>query len=90
MSRGTQNNKDIDDLKQMVEEVLNKTKLMAEDSQSFKENQEFVSNQYDKIKTELLKIKKHIEEKYKKINQLEQNIIWLNEELLKQIEKMML
>ena len=87
MSRGTKNNKDIEDLKQMVEEDLTKTKLMAEDIQSIKENQEFISNQYDDIRTELTKIKQHIEEKDKKINQLEQNINWLNEELLKEIEK---
>ena len=87
MSRGTKNNKDMEDLKLLVEEVLKKTNGMADDIQLIKANQEFISKQYDEIRTELNRIKIHMKEKDKTIKQLEHDVINLNEELAKEIEK---
>ena len=87
MSRGIKSNKDIEELKLLVEEVLKKTSSMASDIQSIKESQEFISKQFDDLSKELENVKKCMEEKDKKINQLEQDVNYLNKELLKEIEK---
>ena len=58
MSRGIKSNKDIEELKLLVEEVLKKTSSMASDIQSIKESQEFISKQFDDLSKELENVKK--------------------------------
>ena len=60
---------------------------MAEDIQSIKESQELIIQQFDDLSNELENVKKCMEEKEKKINQLEQDVNYLNKELLKEILK---
>ena len=70
MSPGIKSNKDIEELKLLVEEVLKKISSMAEDIQSIKESQEFISKQFVDLSNELENVKNCIKEKYKKLTNL--------------------